>query len=528
VLGAVVVLGLVVAAGVAFLLLSSRPAGIDHYLSDLKGTDPDARAGAVAWLADADPEDGYRAPVTAALEPLLLDGDRHGKVSPDDVLRAYLHWASRDNVPALVRLVDNPGLPGWDAQKTALAMQTLGSFQDARAAEVLTRQLPIPALHDAAVSALKLMGPAAQPAVLECLFDENPDTRQRASGLLAAYHTKSATIAAAALAKLKSNSPEVRRTAAEWFAENAPDDDSQKAEVATALTRLLDDLSPKDNGLALRALALWATKDSLQPVVAFALRQTKVARGSDAAVNNGPLIDVLAQFPDAAAAAAIAPLLADPVQRGKAAQALLKLGSVSSEAVLAYFNHPEPEVHREARRLAKALGVSEGRELEQSVADLTDGRKSRTLAALQYLAKRRPDDASRAKVSRALNAPLLDADRGIREEAADALLVWATNENTTALVTILGSFQGRSKEDLAYLDKVFRALAALGPGTEDAVAPLLQSSDRLTRVAACRILAEVGTVKSVKPLREAVDQFTTDQVFLNEARAAIAKASERK
>ena len=115
-------------------MLPARPAGIDHYLSDLKGTDPDARARAVLALADVDPVERYRAPVTAALEPLLLEGELHAKIAPDVLLRAYLHWASRDNVPTLVRLVDSPGLPGWNAKKTALAMQTLGSLQDARAA----------------------------------------------------------------------------------------------------------------------------------------------------------------------------------------------------------------------------------------------------------------------------------------------------------------------------------------------------------------------------------------------------------
>jgi hypothetical protein len=75
-------------------------------------------------------------------------------------------------------------------------------------------------------------------------------------------------------------------------------------------------------------------------VVAFAQRQSRVAPGSEAAANNGLLLDVLAQFPEAAAAEAIAPLLRDPGLRAKAVQALLKLGPVSVEAVLPYLNHP--------------------------------------------------------------------------------------------------------------------------------------------------------------------------------------------
>jgi HEAT repeat protein len=125
--------------------------------------------------------------VTATLEPLLFQGDARGNVDPDLLLRAYLHWADQENVPCLIRMVENPNLPCWDTGKTGLVMQTLGKLQDNRAADALARKLDDPKLRDQAVDALKLMGPGAESAVVDYLFADDPATRQRAGDLLAAY-----------------------------------------------------------------------------------------------------------------------------------------------------------------------------------------------------------------------------------------------------------------------------------------------------------------------------------------------------
>jgi hypothetical protein len=529
ILGASLAAGLLVLAGILiFVVLWLRSPGIDQYLSDLKSTDPDTRAQAVVALADTTPQDRSRAAVTAALEPLLFEGDPYEKIHPDILLRAYLHWADQNNVPALIRMVDHPTLPSWDTRKTALAMQTLGKLQDPRGVEVLVQQLPHPELHDDAVSALKLLGSQAERAVLVYLFDGDEATRQRANELLAAYHTSPATITAVALDRLQSGSPEVQRGAASWFADNPPANDFQKADVAPLLVKLLDKLDPRDNRLALRALQHWSTRDSLKSVVAFAHRQVKVPASSKAAENNSLLIDVLARFQDASAAEAMAPLLRDPTLRDKVSQALRVLGQVSVEAVLPYLDHPDPEVGREARRLCRDLGISEGRQIEQCLADIADPRNVRSRTALQHLASLRRDEAFRQKVSQALEAPLLDPDRGIREEAARAAAVWATKQNADTLAKLLGDFRGRSKEDYAYRDRVCQALITIGPEAENKVISLLQSEDRTIRGPACRILAEVGTLESTKPLQAAALQYASDRDFSNDAEAAITKIMARK
>jgi hypothetical protein len=142
----------------------------------------------------------------------------------------------------------------------------------------------------------------------------------------------------------------------------------------------------------------------------------------------------------------------------------------------------------------------------------------------------RPDDSNRAKVSKALNAPLLDADARIRDDALEAVRVWATQENTATLLKLLGSLHGGPKDpDGPTGEKIARALISIGPGAEEAVIPLLKSSEGLARCESCRVLAEIGTDKSVQRLKDAASAYNTVDVgFYLQAKEAAAKILARK
>jgi HEAT repeat protein len=465
----------------------------------------------------------------------------------DIVLRAYLHWAGPENVPDMIRMVQSTNLPDWGPQKAGLVMQALGRLQDPRAADVLAEKLADATLRDPAVDALRLLGPAAEDAVLDSVFDDNADTRLRANQLLAEYGTSPKKIASEALGRLKSSSPDARLSAAAWFAENAPDDERQQAAVARALTDLLDDLSPKVDALALHALKLWVTPDCLPRLVAFARRDEK------AGACPPELIDLLARFPDESAAQAVALQLKSPANRGLAAQALLKLGPVAARAVLQYIDYPDPAVQKEAGGLARQLNVATAPGLEQILADIADAWKPRARTALQALARLRPDEASRAKVSPALNAALLDPDPGVRDDALNAARVWASKANTATLLTLLAKLRtggaacdprvieilGALQEPTAApalaagltrppeLDAAVRALVALGPAAEEAVLPYLQSTDPGAQYAACWVLGEIGTRKSLAPLETAGTRWLTDGDFNLRARLASEKIMAR-
>jgi HEAT repeat protein len=537
--------GLLALAGLAFL---AYPSAVDQELNDLKSGTADARRQALVALAQADVDGSRRSAVTAALEPLLFEGDVRHDLSPDLVLRAYLHWAGPDNVPAMTRMVQSPTFPDWDSKQSVLVIQTLGKLQDPRAAAVLAERLTDPALRDQAVDALRLIGPPAENAVLDYVFDPNPDTRLRASQLLAGYGAAPKTIATVALGRLQSNSPDAQRSAAVWFAENPPTDAAQQAEVARSLARLLDDLSPKVDALALHALKLWATKDCLPQLVAFARRQDKGGACPP------ELIDVLARFPDESAAGAIALRLKDPPNRSRAVEALAKLGPVATRAVLGYINHPDADVRKAARSLCRQLKVPAAQVLDQTLVDVADARKARSRTALQNLAGLRPDGASRPRVSQALNSPLLDADPAVRADALAAVHIWGTKENTTTLLTALAKFPGNgSGRDPCILDALpslqdpaaaptlaegltqpqevgpaVKALTAMGPAAEKAVIPYLESTSPTGRYAACWVLTEIGTQKSLSPLEAAASKWFADAEFYQRTRLASEMILARK
>jgi hypothetical protein len=504
----------------------SQPS-VAQSLKDLKNGSPDARAAALAWLAEADPQDNRRAQVTAVLEPIVFEGDIPGNLNPDLVLRAYLHWAGPDNVPALLRMVDNRTLPAWNTRNAGHVLQTLGKFPSEQTLSVLTGHLDDAALHDDAVAALKLVGPKARSAMLDYIFTGDKEARQRATDLLEGYGTSFDVFVDAALDRLQSNEPAVRESAAAWCAENAPDNEGQKGQGAKLLLPFLNDLSPRVNHEGLLALKRWATKDCLPQLVDYANRQAQAPATKEANENAGLLLDILAQLPDARAATAIALRLPQPELRDKAVQALLLLGPVANDAVLPYLNHPDPAVGKEARKLTRSLQPGgNDRQITQSLTDLADPRKARSRAALEYLAKLEPDTTHRAAVSKALKGLLLDTDAETAERALDAVLVWGTPENTEALLKLLGALdRGGLRPD--HPNKVATALVRLGPSVEEGVLPFLKSPSRNIRGWAATILGDVGTRKSLKPLQEAADLYILDGGFRRQTAAAADKINAR-
>ena len=297
--------------------------------------------------------------------------------------------------------------------------------------------------------------------------------------------------------------------------------------MSQLLAGMLDNLSPKTNAVALDALKLWATKESVPQIEDYALRQEKAAPGKDTLANNQAWIDVLSQFPDESAAQAIALRLKDPALRGRASQALVKLGPAATIAVLHYLDHPDKDVSKEARSLVRLLNIPVDKQITQILTDIGDTNKNRSRAALEQLARMRADDASRASVAAALNAPLLDPDPAIREDALSAVQIWGAPTNAATLVKIFGNFQPLAwARDPRIVPRVSAALVAIGSPAEDAVIPLLQSPDPVVRCEATRILSEVGTAKSLTPLQNAGLAFSTvDPLFYNQtlnAKAAIA------
>jgi HEAT repeat protein len=532
---------LLVIAGVVTAVLLLQPSVVDQKLKDLKSSDAKASTDALQWFADNDPQNEHRPQVTAALETLLFDGDVHKRLNPDLVLRVYLGWVNRDNVPAMIRMVQNPTLPGWGAQQTGQVMDALGKMKDERAAPALAAKLPHAALHDQAVNALTVLGPKAAPDVMDYVFDNDPQTRQRAVQVLDSYGVGPKTIAAEARARLQSSQSDVQESGLVWFLENGPSDDVSRTESAKLLAHLLNGPSPKIADQALVALKSWATKEVLPQLVEHARSQQKAASG------NPVLLDILAQFPTESSAQALVLYLGNSQGRAKAAQALMRIGPVATDAVLPYINDPNVKIQAAARDLVSRLNVPSDRLLRQILADVAGPSIPVSKAALEYLTGMRPDEPNRVMVSKALNAPLVDANKGIADDALKAVLIWGTRENTDTLLTMLGAFQkggkGRNVRIIAALgtlkdpkaaptlaqglsdpherDAASRALKSIGPAAEDAVTAYVGFADPLTRFEAARVLAEIGTGKSLPALQEAFSKWANgDPIFAQQVKTS--------
>src|SRR5262249_5018795 len=148
--------------------------------------------------------------------------------------------------------------------------------------------------------------------------------------------------------------------------------------------------------------------------------------------------------------------------------------------------------------------------------------------ALGRLVRMQADPSRQAEVARAIEPMLKDPDPGGRSDAAKALAVWGGPENTPALVAALRDpefgvrwaiFDTIKKRRapaaaggvIGVIDlergNVFDSLKLMGPGAEPAVLKLLDRRDEGIRSDACRVLAVIGTEKSV-PVLEAMIRST--------------------
>jgi len=73
-----------------------------------------------------------------------------------------------------------------------------------------------------------------------------------------------------------------------------------------------------------------------------------------------------------------------------------------------------------------------------------------------------------------------------------------------------------------------KALKSIGPAAENAVIPYLKAADRAVREEACRILAVIGTRKSLPALKAAREQFRQDVFFVRAIQGAAREISARK
>jgi HEAT repeat protein len=165
---------------------------LDQCLADLKAKEPSTRRQAAAWLAGATADPERRPTVAKALDPLLTELDLGVREAG---ARALTVWATRDNLPALLKIANDP-----NNHAHRLALQALGQVPDPQAAELLADTLST-GHRELAGRTLQTMGPAAEPVLLKRLDAANAGLRRQLCDILGAVGTAKSTPALSALAK---------------------------------------------------------------------------------------------------------------------------------------------------------------------------------------------------------------------------------------------------------------------------------------------------------------------------------------
>ncbi|MFO0815045.1 MAG: HEAT repeat domain-containing protein [Gemmatales bacterium] len=178
---------------------------------------------------------------------------------------------------------------------------------------------------------------------------------------------------------------------------------------------------------------------------------------------------------------------------------------------------------------------------------------NKLLPALTQLASQKVDPGRRAEVSAVLEviAGEVKLEATVREQAIKLLPNWSGRESASLLVRLLDDptavirlhavdalALSRSPKSAAILaekwekldpDRVAKALISMGSDVEPVVLPYLNNTKNLTvRIEVCRVLKEVGTELSLKPLLDVINDKSTPAAVANSARDAMKAVLDRK
>lgn len=321
--------------------------------------------------------------------------------------------------------------------------------------------------------------------------------------------------------------------------------DSKKGEVSAALEKALRESGgPFEPGHYLEAMKVWATPDAAETLL-------EKVRDPEAGVRRGAM-EILGQLKIARAAEPIAERLTDAFDRPHAEKALKAIGKPAEQAVLKYANHTDPRAQEAARRLLKDFGTGGDTLLPQIVEDLeSEDARTRNAAVASVAQMKTADPKFRAEVAKLVGPRLADGDGKTRENAAQALIVWGTQENVPQLIAVLTDKSDKLRHNaldalLPLKDarcaeavaerlgadfnkdtpKAKAVLVALGKAAEPAVIKQLDASkNKQVRITACQILEEIGTQASVDALMKAAGD--RDRVLKAAAEKALNEVKKR-
>jgi HEAT repeat protein len=310
---------------------------VDDALVFLRDTGNAARQRSGAeWLNTAPVDEARKAEVARGLGALL-----DSPATRDAALTSLKKWATKDSVPGLVKLVDDP-----DRGTAFRAMELVGKLDDERAAPPLVKALAAFDRAGPARSALEALGKKAEKEVLKNLHSPNGQVRNHVRDLLRAWNVPDAVIFDQTLEDVNASDAQARVAALDDLGKRKRDDDKAD-KVAKALDTALQDRELSVRRASVRVLGEWGTKDNV-PALLKLLDDRQMV---------GDVVPVLGKLKDPAAAAPLVKLLYDFGQRGRASKALQDIGKDVEGEVLKELNSKDGGVRREVHNILRAVGT---------------------------------------------------------------------------------------------------------------------------------------------------------------------------
>jgi predicted Zn finger-like uncharacterized protein len=320
-----------------------------------QSTERDTRRDAARWLKTARVDPQQQKAVSAALGAAVNDTDNEVAEAALDALDT---WATAENVPALIKLVEDPTNGGRQDNMRRKAMATLGRLKAATAAAAIAARLPNGGDRAAAASALIAIGPPARDAVMTYATHQDQGVRNEAARILRSLGADTSGLRMVqALADLKSNEGNRRNEAAKALAATKVDP-KQQPEVAKALEEAADNTNDLFAQVeVIKALGVWGTKDSGAVLVKIFETPNVHPLVKNAAV------DALIKLKDERAVKPLAAKLLNPGERGNASKALIAFGpehgsAIENEVAAGLFAIPnDTGLKKECAKILGAVGT---------------------------------------------------------------------------------------------------------------------------------------------------------------------------
>lgn len=367
-------------------------AKLNQALADLKEGDDAKRVVILQWLAKQPYDEKIQPKVVAGVTPLLQTLDSNVRAQASAVVAV---WGGKENVPALIRVVESKSGGFNEKDAKIKAMEALARLKDPAGAPPIAALLSDFWVQQQARQALEQMGSVAEDAVL--VYLNHPETRyhQNAKELLALYKTEAKKLVAQSMKDLASDDPKRREFAAKSLGDAEVVED-QKEEVSKALATIL--LKEKDYHLreaALIGLEKWGTANCVEGVAGVFVVDARSFRGGEL---RKKALTILSRLKDPRTATAIVSNYQDYGQRDETRQALIELGPAAEDAVLLLLRSKDTNIVKEACAVLQVIGTEKSLKPLQAISRAATGpRGNREVAvfaasAHDAISKRTPKD----------------------------------------------------------------------------------------------------------------------------------------